>query len=538
MLKGYGRSVIYTDVDQITSENIINVLRLAFAEHLANRAKMEKLISYEAGAQPLPQEKITRKDIDARVVDNIANEITEFKCSYKWGNTITLVQRGENDSGSKKKENEGISQLNEMFAAEYVGMKQQELARHVEICGVGYTLTDVNTNWRKGKSYFTYDVLDPQFTFLVRSRRLGHRVMLGVTYSVDAHHNFHFTCFTEEARYEIDGLGSGEVISSVSSLAWGERERSGEVNPLGIIPIVEWVRSADRMGCFERQIPELDNINQMVSDLSNGIRQNVNSLWWANNVEFPTEVTIDKDGNEVETVDHPQSGDWIETSTSRDGKDPRIEPLVANYDYEGQMNNILARRSLVLQKCHVPQRNESANATGVAVSSASGWDAAEDDANKGSLYMAAAKMQEVEVALAAIKVSQCPQDSPVRNLFYMDVEPSIKREKNRDLVSKINFFATGISHGLHPRPLIQTMGTFADPEQVYLDSKPYLDKYLEATFADKNKDGSSVAYNGYGMVQNNSAKTGEGGSGEKAANAERIGQDESDQVTNSPNLKG
>lgn len=535
-----GRRVIYTDVAEINKSNIAKVLQDAYTKHLINAGECDKLLNYEAGIQPLPQVKLTRTDIDAHVVDNVANEVTEFKCAFVWGNTVTLVQRGENDAGEKNKdENKGISLLNEMYAAEFGGKKQQELARYVEICGAGYTFVDVNTRWRKGKSYFTYDVLDPRFAFVVRSSRLGHRVMLGVTYSTDAKGNQHFTCFTEDARYEIDGIG-GIVTNGepgALGLTWQERERNGEKNPLGMIPIIEWERASDRMGCFERQLDELDNLNQMVSDLSNGIRQNTNSLWWANNVEFPEETVLDKDGNEQNVPVHPDSGDWIETATTRDGKDPKIVPLVADYDYEGQLNNILARRKLILQKCHVPQRGESSNSTGLAVSGATGWDAAEADAVKEELFIEGSKMQEVEVVLSAIEVSKCPAESPVRTLTFMDVKPSIQRRKNYDLVSKANFFATGISHGLHPRPLIQAMDTFGDPEQVYLDSKPYLDKYVESTFA-KDNSSSDAAYNGYGFYSHHVSDTGEGGSGEKAPNADRLGQDESDQIKNSPNLKG
>lgn len=534
-----GRRVIYTDVAEINKSNIAKVLQDAYMKHLANSGECEKLLNFEAGIQPLPQKKLTRTDIDAQVVDNVANEITEFKCAFVWGNTVTLVQRGETDTGSNNKnENKGIALLNEMYSSEFNGKKQQELARYVEICGVGYTFIDVNTRWRKGRSYFTYDVLDPRFTFVVRSSRLGHRIMLGVTYSMDSKMNLHFTCFTEDARYEIDGIG-GVVQNgtpTANGISWQERDRSGETNPLGLIPIIEWKRAADYMGCFERQLDELDNLNQMVSDLSNGVRQNVNSIWWANNVDFPEEVVVDKDGNEQTVPAHPNSGDWLETATTRDGKDPKVAPLVADYDYEGQLNNILARRQLILQKCHVPQRGESSNATGIAVSGATGWDAAESDAAKEELFIESSKMQEVEVVLSAIDCSECPADSPVRTLSYMDVKPSIRRSKNYDLVSKANFFATLVSHGIHPRPVIQQMNTFGDPEQVYLDSKPYLDRYFEATFS---KNGSSEdAYNGHGFYQHHTSGTGEGGSGEKAPNADRTGQDESDQIKNSPNLKG
>lgn len=183
---------------------------------------------------------------------------------------------------------------------------------------------------------------------------------------------------------------------------------------------------------------------------------------WANNVEFPTSVETDDDGNVVETVEHPNDGDWLETSTTRDGNDPKIAPLSIDYDYVGMLNNILARRALILQKCHVPQRADSENSTGIATSAASGWDDAEVSAARQQLIMESCKMREVRVVLQAIRASSdVPVGSKLRKLKAMDVMPSIKRQKNYELVSKMNFFASGISHGLHPKPLIKEMNAFA-----------------------------------------------------------------------------
>ena len=545
---GIGRSVIYTDERRITTENIIKVLQETFPAHVGNAVRIDELLRFEAGEQPQLREKVSRKEIDARCIDNIANEITEFKTSYVWGTPITLVQRGQTDSG-KKDENKGIAQLNEGYSSEYIGRKQQELARFVEIGGIGYTFVDVQRDWRDGKSFFSHEVLDPRYSYIVRSSALGHRKMLGVSYSQDTQGNYHFTAFTDAQRFEIDSIYDKDSSDSreptgneyVDEYVWRERMFNGDRNPLGMIPIIEWVRSADRMGCFERQIPEMLDLNQLWSDFSNQVGQVVNSVWWANNVEFPTKTVKDSEGNDVQVPEHPSDGDWIETSTTRDGKDPKIEPLVINSDYQGQLNNILAKRALILEKCQVPQRGESANSTGIATSAASGWDAADSSANKEQMFIESAKIEEVEVVLAAINVSpDIEPENPMLDLRYMDVQPSIKRQKNYELVSKMNFFATGISHGVHPKHLLKEMNAFADPEQVYIDSKETLDKYIEATF--KTDSGSNAqsgnGYNGYGWYQKGTNATGEGGSGEDSPNSERIGQDESDQTSNSPNLKG
>ena len=150
---GNGRAVIYTDEREITNENIIKVLRDTFPTHLANASRIDYLLDFEEGIQPQLRKKVTRKEIDAKCIDNVANEITEFKTSFVWGNPITLVSRGEKDSG-KKNENRGITRLNECYSAEFLGKKQQELARYVEIGGIGHTFIDIARDWREGKSYF------------------------------------------------------------------------------------------------------------------------------------------------------------------------------------------------------------------------------------------------------------------------------------------------------------------------------------------------------------------------------------------------
>ena len=175
-----GRIVIYTDVKEVTKENVISVLRSAILEHDQNSARIQFLLDYDAGIQPLQRTKKTRTDIDCRCVDNVANEVTEFNLGFKWGNPITFVQNGDE---SNKNITKAIAELNTCYQSQGYNQKQQELARYIEICGVGYVYIDVNTEYEDGDSYFTYDVLDPRITFVVRSTYyIDIRIILVVTY--------------------------------------------------------------------------------------------------------------------------------------------------------------------------------------------------------------------------------------------------------------------------------------------------------------------------------------------------------------------
>ena len=47
----FGRNVLYTDVKEITRENIADILRLVIPLHEQNAVKMTSLLEYEAGNQ-------------------------------------------------------------------------------------------------------------------------------------------------------------------------------------------------------------------------------------------------------------------------------------------------------------------------------------------------------------------------------------------------------------------------------------------------------------------------------------------------------
>ena len=512
----YGREIIWTDVPEITYDNVIEVVRKAVTAHEVISSDIDSLIKVDNGEQSLSRVKTYRSDIDSEVIDNIANEITEFWLSYFWANAGFFVQRGKNDIPTTD-EQSAIPLLNEYYDAADHKRRTQENARFVEICGIGYTYIDINVDYDEemGDSPFTRDVLDPRTTFIIRSSYYtDRRPMLGVTFRKvrDANGITHkyFTCFSKEQRFELN--------DETGDLAHGER--SGEKNPLGQIPIVEWIRAYDRMGVFERQLSEMDNLNLLVSDITNDVEQNTQVLFWANDIEMPKRIVENSDGTQTEEVVKPQSGDWVFTYSPQDGKAPSIKPLSVDYDYDGMINNINYRRSLILQKCNVPQRNDnSGGSTGVAMSDATGWSQAEAAANKREKIIAGCMMDELKVVLAAIR--ECPhfdQSNPVLKLRYSDVEPRLPRQRSYELATKTNAIATLLSHGFSLEDCVQTVPLFDDPSQVISRSGEGVLKYQDTIYNDESEA--------------------QGGDGEEAPNAGRTLQDESDQIGNSPLIDG
>lgn len=520
-----GRTQIYTREEYIDENNVIPVLQQALAEHQANANRIDFLLKYEAGNQPLQRKKKYKTYIDIRCIDNVANEVTEFNLGFKWSNPITLIQCGsEGDFDSNILS--GVAELNRCYDAERIKAKTQRLARFVEIAGIGYTFVDLNTEYAEGESYFKVEALDPRTTFIVRSSYyIDRRPMLGVTYREDSTGTKYFTCFTKDAVFIITDaikITNGKRKSKGEE-NWYHEQRSGEKNPLGMIPIIEWVRSDDRMGCFERQIDDMDALNILESDVCNATEEAVNSIWHCNDVDFPEEEIKNSDGSITKQQKTPQNNDWLQTYTSQDGKTPFVTPLSNNFDYEGNLNYIISKRSLILQKCSVPQRGSSAGGnTSLALDNANGWSAAESVAGKQQNIMEDCKMDEVKVVLRAIQKSpDVPPDSPLLKLKITDIQPSIKRQKNFELSTKINFFATAVSHGIYGLHALKAMNTFPDVNEVWEDSKPLIEAYQNSIF---NK--SDTANNAVGADN------------EQQPDSDRLMTDVSDQSNNSPNLDG
>jgi len=473
-----GRKRIYTDVDRITYDNVITVLQEAVSIHGQNVAEMSFLLKYEKGVQPLKRKKVIRNDINIEVTDNIANQVTEFKLGYNWGNPITYVQRGNRDMNGNEpnSDDDAVSILNEMNDAESAFAKDQELARYVEICGIGYQMVDVK-RVNDGRSAFDLFVPNPLYAFVVYRNNIAETPMMGVTFRRLKSGDTYYTCITEDTRYEIKNIVKIENGVKIGE-EWGfnnsRADYSGEKNPLHMVPIVEFVRAYDRMGCFERQIPDMDALNIEVSDFANSVAQNTQEIWWGNDFEFPK----DKDGKTMQA----KSGQWIMTKTLANGTKPLIQPLSSTFDYGGVQANIVSKRNTILQKCYVPlQTDPGGGSTANAMSLSSGWSAAENSALKEEQIVRRSKMMVLELELAAIEIrSNWFENSPVLKLKLSDVVPKFTRLKTYDLGTKTNSMIAMIKSGVNGRVAMQTVDLFPDVAQAWNDSREMIEKFQES----------------------------------------------------------
>ena len=131
----YGREVIYTDVEEITAENVVDVLKKAVEKNQSNVSDIKYLYDYYKGKQPIiDREKTFNDTICNVIVENRANEIVSFKTGYFLSNPLQYIDAGED------KVTDDLELLNGWAMLESKESSDLDLAEWLSICGTGYRL--------------------------------------------------------------------------------------------------------------------------------------------------------------------------------------------------------------------------------------------------------------------------------------------------------------------------------------------------------------------------------------------------------------
>lgn len=441
-----GRIPIYTSEKEINANNIKDVLKKAMDIHRRNAKDIEYLIEYEKGNQPiLNREKEVRPEINNKIVENHSHEITNFKVSYLFGTPVTYVQRAESQEAS------GVSALNEFMFEQGKASKDQQLARDFNICGVGYRMVLPNEDETE-ESPFRLIHLDPLSTFLVYSRGIGHKPMLGVSYYIDEDKNIRIGAYTDSLYFDMEWTNTDDIIT-----------HNVVINGIGAIPIVEYTNGYDRMGSFERALALLDAINLCTSDRLNGLAQFVQSFIWLNNVEI-TEAQAQELRDKMMLL--TKSVDGVSQAS--------VQYLTAELHQTEVQTLADYLYTQMLQIVGLPGReNNTGGDTGAAVSMRNGWQVAEDNAKATELVFCDSERKLLKVINNILDRS----GNPVVKLSAVDVKFS--RNRTDGLLVKTQGLMNLLQSGINPLKAIEVVGLFSDPQQVFKDSSEYLEKWLQ-----------------------------------------------------------
>ena len=436
----FGRTVIYTDEEKITSENLISVLTKAISVHKSNSSDIQYLYDYYKGKTPiLSKTKEIRENINHKVWVNRAKEIVDFKLGYCFGEPIQYIRRGEEENLTAD-----IATLNDYMYLADKATADKELAEWMLIAGVGYRMTMPTDTL----SIYT---LDPRNTFVIRYSGLGHPVVASVTYVEKENLGRIYSVYTDTEYFETDMLNV--TVQPIH---------------LGGNPIVEYRADNAMLGAFEVVLPLLDAINEVESNRLDDIVQFVNSFLAVVGAELDAETV--QNINEWKMMALPEGADAKYLSASMKQSD--IQTLVDNL-YQS-----------ILTICGLPNRNggSSTSDTGAAVQLRDGWEAAEANAKSIETMFKRSEKQFLKVALRILRANAGLE------LKVEHIEAKFARRHTDNILTKVQAMVQLLDAGISPEIAIATAGIWNDPTDVAIQSKKYLEKWEISDVSENRSD--------------------------------------------------
>lgn len=431
----YGRKIITTDTDDINAGNVVAELQKAMNSHNINSNEIDYLWRYYKGEQPIvSRKKEIRPEINNRIVENRANEITTFKVSHSFGKPVQYVNRGCDDKVS-----EDINKLNEFVFAEGKAAKDKELAEWFTICGTAYRMCLPKEHFNDpDESPFEIYTLDPRYCFVVRHSGLGNKPVMGVKYVKLENNDVLYSVYTASKYFEIRN----------------ERIEKEEPHILNRIPIIEYPANSARLGAFEIALPILNAINRVASNRLDAVEQFVQAILVLKGVDMEDKEFIAL--NELGGLKLPIDGD--------------AKYLVQELNQTQTQTLVDYMYDTVLTICGMPNRNggSSTSDTGAAVILRDGWSEAEARAQDVETMF---KASEREFLKLAIRIAN---DLAELNLRASAVEIKFTRRNYENIQGKAQVLNTMLSTDkIHPRLAFEHCGMFADPENAYIVSEEY-----------------------------------------------------------------
>lgn len=250
LVKGrYGRKIAYANVEQITADNIRNVVGNCIGAFYFNKTVIRYLWNYYKGDQPvLYRTKVQNADITNKVPENHAYEIVQFKVGQTYGEPIQLISRKDDD-----RINNAVDEFNDYLADANKQEKDIKAGEWQSATGTSFKAVQITKN---GDIPFRIVAPTPMNTFVIYSRSTE-EPLLAIQELKDTDGQMYKLCYTDSYECKIV---NGEV-------------RDWQLHGFGGIPIVEFPNNHERISDIELVIGLLDAINTMQSNRMDGVEQ-------------------------------------------------------------------------------------------------------------------------------------------------------------------------------------------------------------------------------------------------------------------------
>ena len=442
----FGRRMIKSNVKEITSENIVDVLQKALTVHDRNRSEIEYLWNYYRGKQPiLNREKDVRPEICNRIVENRANEIVSFKVGYLCGEPIQYVSRNGDEKIVK-----AITTLNELMFSEDKTTQDQEIVEWQMICGTAFRLVLPDDKGEEDDAPFEMYTLDPRDTFIVYSNDIGNKPLMGVKYSKDEETSITtYSIYTENEYFLLEDTTIKEK----------------QPHALDVIPIFEYPANNARLGSFEIVLPLLDMINNIESNRMDGMEQTIQAFIKFVNCDITTE-----DFEKLKELGAIKV-------KSTDGQNADVDIVTNDLNQDQSQTLKEDCYNAVLTICGMPNRNggSSTSDTGAAVLLRDGWSLAEARAKDSEHVFKKAEKKMLKLVLRI-----CRDLADGIDLHLKDIDMKFTRRNYEAIQSKSQVLISMLEQPkIHPLLAFEHSGLFTDPESAYALSMNYYEEQMK-----------------------------------------------------------
>lgn len=440
----YGRKIIIGKRASIKdAQQAIEELERALPIHNQNRREMDYLYHYVSGDQPiLYRQKDVRPEINNKIVENHAWEITRFSIAQNYGEPIQYVSIGDSQEISDE-----VEKLNRFMKVRSKDYHDVVMGDWQSSCGTSYK--DVWSLKRDavddGEPMFDIESPDPRYNFIIYSKAKGHPPLMSVTIQLDDNEKTVYLCTTKTAVYKIQ---DGKCIE----IGLNGHER---------IRLIEFPNNPRRLSDIELVITLWDGVNKVQSNRIDGVEQFVQSFIKFVNCEIDesTFLKMCKVGAlKVKTVNPSMPADVNSVANELDQQQSQT------------LKDDMYKSALTV--LGIPGREQNTGGdTGQAVYLRNGWDFAEQRAKIDEPVTKRSEREFLKVVLSILKKKR--QIS--KNLTIADIDIKVTRNKTDNMLVKAQALIYMLEKGIHPKIAIQTCDLWGDPEKVFIQSKPYLD---------------------------------------------------------------
>lgn len=460
-METHGRKIILSPVEVINKENIVEVINALMPLIMTYQTEVEYLFDYHKGIQPILQrQKVYHTEINNKIVENHAREITAFKVGYLLWKPIEFVARKE------ESDDENITYLNDCMVLENSVKKNKLVAKYQSICGTAYKLALQNKNFTNDndESPFKFYAVHPKNAVVVYSSDYKNEAVLGIlidTVMNEANEpTTRVQAYTKDMFYEI----VGNTLKTSTS------------HTFGYVPLVEYPLNDERMGDFEQVIPLLDAINTTMSNRVDGIEQFIQAIMIFKNLDISDEAIKklrELGGIKIKDINEKFPAD--------------IKYLTQELNQEQTQTLVDYMYNIVLKIVGMPSQSDGTNSDSSnngAVILKNGWQGADARASETEVMFQASEREFLKVVFKITR--ELTKNKFKLRLFDLDIK--FTRRNYENLWQKAQTLDLLLKNDkIAPRLAFLVCGLFTDSEQAYIESKAYYDEIVANGVIDDDK---------------------------------------------------